>query len=155
MNSKRVIGVDNKLPWHLPADLQYFKATTLGKPVVMGRLTWESLGRPLPGRQNIVISRNAEYQAEGADVVCSLDAAISLANEQFPDEIMVIGGGQLYREALPLASAVYLTEVDNDLDGDTTFPDLDSSTWSKTFRESHLKDQRNNFNYTFTRYEHR
>lgn len=155
MNSNRVIGIDNKLPWHLPADLQYFKATTLGKPVVMGRLTWESLGRPLPGRQNIVISRNSGYQAEGADLVGSLQAAIDLANAQSPDEIMVIGGGQLYREALEIAETVYLTEVENDLEGDTTFPALEPALWQETFRQRHAKDQRNSFDYCFTRYERR
>jgi dihydrofolate reductase len=155
MNSKRVIGIDNTLPWHLPADLQYFKATTLGKPVIMGRLTWESLGRPLPGRKNIVISRNADYQAEGAEVVGSLDAAIELAEQTSPSEIMLIGGGQLYREALTIAQTVYLTEVDNDLDGDTTFPMLDSGNWSEASREQHQKDDRNEFNYAFLRYERR
>lgn len=155
MNSKRVIGIDNSLPWHLPADLKYFKATTLGKPVIMGRLTWESLGRPLPGRQNIVVSRNPSYAAEGAIVVASLDAGIELANQQSPDEIMVIGGGQLYREAMPKAQTIYLTEVDNPLDGDTTFPELDPASWQETLREPHSSDDRNEFNYCFTRYERR
>lgn len=153
MNAKRVIGINNTLPWNLPADLQYFKAKTLGKPVIMGRLTWQSLGRPLPGRKNIIISRNPDYLAEGGEVATSLTDAISIAQKESPDEIMVIGGGQLYREALALAQNVYLTEVENQLDGDTTFPTLDTAVWKEVFREAHLSDERNKFNYSFTRYE--
>lgn len=153
MNSNRVIGVDNTLPWHLPADLQYFKATTLGKPVIMGRLTWESLGRPLPGRRNIVVSRSPDYIADGGEVVASLAAAIKLASQESPAEAMIIGGGQLYREALPLAQTIYLTEVDNEIQGDTTFPELDPAVWIEKLREPHDSDEKNKFAYSFTRYE--
>ena len=121
-----VIGLNNRMPWHLPADLRHFKALTLGKPVIMGRKTWDSLGRPLPGRLNLVVSRHPDLQLDGAEVYSSLPAAIARADEwareQGVDELMLIGGGQLYAEALPLAQRIYLTRIDLKVAGDAWFP---------------------------------
>ena len=125
------IGRDGALPWHLPEDLQHFKRLTLGKPIVMGRLTWESIGRPLPGRTNIVISRSPDYDAPGAEVVPSLDAALTRAAAiaGADGEVMVIGGAQIYRAALPRVERVYRTRVDIDVAGDAFFPELDPAEW--------------------------
>ncbi|MBX6393717.1 MAG: dihydrofolate reductase, partial [Burkholderiales bacterium] len=118
-----LIGRDNQLPWHLPADLKRFKRLSLGKPVLMGRKTWESLGRPLPERRNIVITRNRDYRAPGAEVTGSLEEAIRLAGDA--EEIMVIGGAEIFRLALPLADRMYYTHVHTVMDGDTFFPPVD------------------------------
>lgn len=129
----RVIGIDNRLPWHLPADLKHFKALTLGKPIIMGRKTWDSLGRPLPGRLNLVVSRQASLQLEGAEVFTSLDAALQRADawarEEEAEELMLIGGAQLYAEALPVAERLYLTRVALSPAGDAHFPEVDESRW--------------------------
>lgn len=126
-----VIGRDGALPWHLPEELQHFKRLTLGKPIIMGRLTWESLGRPLPGRPNIVISRSPDYEAPGALVVPDLEAALAHASLLLgaDSEIMIIGGAQIYRAALPLADRIYRTRVDVEVAGDTVFPELDPTAW--------------------------
>ena len=129
MANGRVIGIDNTLPWRLPADLKRFKATTMGKPIIMGRKTWDSIGRPLPGRLNIVISRNGDYPAEGACVVTSLEAAIALAEQEQVDEIMIMGGANIYQQAMPLVDKMYLTIIDLDIAGDAWFPEYDSSRW--------------------------
>ncbi len=130
MAHNRVIGKDNQMPWHLPDDLKHFKAVTMGKPVVMGRKTFESIGRPLPGRQNIVISRNPDLKIEGVTCVTSFDAAKHAAGQC--DELMVIGGGQLYGELLPVADILYLTEIALDVDGDTHFPLWNPNEWDET-----------------------
>ncbi|MBS7325963.1 MAG: dihydrofolate reductase [Thiopseudomonas sp.] len=131
----QVIGRDNAMPWHLPEDLRYFKARTLGKPVIMGRKTWESLGRPLPGRLNIVVSRQADLQLDGAETFTDLAAAIERgqqwATEQGVDEVMLIGGGQLYHQALSQAHRVYLTRIETELEGDTWFPQLPFDEWQR------------------------
>ncbi|MDA7088895.1 dihydrofolate reductase [Pseudomonas sp. SA3-5] len=136
----RVIGRDNQLPWHLPADLKHFKALTLGKPIIMGRKTWDSLGRPLPGRLNLVISRQPGLQIEGAEVFASLEAAIvraeQWAREQGVDELMLIGGAQLYVQALPLAARLYLTRVETSPEGDAWFPEFDAGAWQRTAAET-------------------
>ena len=119
-DKNRVIGYENKMPWHLPGDLQYFKEMTMGKPVVMGRKTFESIGRPLPGRRNIIISRNDSYKAEGIEVVSSLDEALQLTKDV--EETMVIGGEQILRLAMPLADRLYITLIDAEFKGDTYFP---------------------------------
>lgn len=128
-----VIGRDNDMPWRLSTDLKRFKALTFGKPVIMGRRTWESIGRPLPGRPNIVVSRDAEFRADGADIVSSLDEAFShgrkLARTLGVDEVCVIGGGKIYAQALPLVDQVHLTRVLANIEGDTYFPELDSKEW--------------------------
>jgi len=133
--SNGIIGARGKLPWHLPQDLQHFKRLTLGHPVIMGRRTWESLGRALPGRENIVVTRRRGYEAPGAAVASSLDAALALcAGEPIA---FVIGGGELYAAALPLAAGLVLTEIHRDFDGDARFPDFDRAKWRETQRESH------------------
>ena len=134
------IGKDNQLLWHLPEDMRHFRETTRGKPVIMGRKTWESLPdafRPLPGRQNIVVSRTAAYAAPGAAVVTSLDAALALTGEA--TETFVIGGEQLYRAALAQADRLYLTEVDCTPDADAFFPAIDAATWQETERRESLE----------------
>lgn len=137
----RVIGLDNKMPWHLPADLKHFKAMTLGKPIVMGRKTWESLGRPLPGRLNLVVSRQPDLRPEGAEAFGSLDAALVRAEqwacEQGASEIMLIGGAQLYQQALPLAQRLYLTRIAANPEGDAFFPVFDEAQWQRSDCQAH------------------
>lgn len=140
----RVIGRDNQLPWHLPADLKHFKAMTLGKPIIMGRKTWDSLGRPLPGRLNIVVSRQPQLRLEGAEVFASLDAAIVRADEwarqQGVDELMLIGGAQLYEQGLALAERLYLTRVALQPEGDAWFPVFAEAQWQCREREAHTAE---------------
>jgi dihydrofolate reductase len=128
-----VIGRDGKLPWRLPEDLAFFKQTTMGHPIVMGRRTWESIGRPLPGRRNIIVSRQAGFSAAGAEVVPSLDQAIHLCGGD--EALFVIGGAQLYAEALPRAERLIVTEIDADFDGDTHWPAPDPAQWRETARQ--------------------
>ncbi|GEC95485.1 dihydrofolate reductase [Zoogloea ramigera] len=136
-----VIGVENRLPWHLPEDMKFFRETTRGKPVIMGRKTWESLPaafRPLPGRVNIVVSRNPAFEARGASVVASLEAAVAAAGDA--ETAFVIGGAELYRQALPLADRLVLTEIDQPYEGDAFFPDFDRSLWHETAREPRVAE---------------
>ncbi|MDD2342979.1 MAG: type 3 dihydrofolate reductase [Tolumonas sp.] len=148
MAENRVIGRGNQMPWHLPADLRHFKSVTLGKPVIMGRKTFESIGRPLPGRRNVVISRSADWQAEGVESVNSLDAALALV--QGVTEVMIIGGGQLYSEALPLAQRLYLTHIELPVtDADTWFPDYSQYQWQLRAEELHDPDEKNPYHYRF------
>ena len=134
MARNRVIGRDNAMPWHLPEDLRYFKATTLGKPIVMGRKTFDSLGRPLPGRTNIVVSRQPDFTLEGAQVFASIDAALSAARQQAQadgvDEVMLIGGDNLYRQTLERADRIYLTRIESEPEGDAWFPAFDEQAWA-------------------------
>jgi dihydrofolate reductase len=141
MACNRVIGRDKVLPWHLPADLRHFKALTMGKPMIMGRRTWESLPGLLPGRRHIVVTRNPDYRAAGAEVVHSLDEAIVAAHPA--EEIMVVGGANLYAQALPMAERIYLTLIDAEIDGDTRFPSWDADEWVETASDSHPADDRN------------
>ncbi|MCS4283864.1 dihydrofolate reductase [Pseudomonas sp. BIGb0278] len=144
--SNRVIGIDNSMPWHLPGDFKYFKATTLGKPIIMGRKTWDSLGRPLPGRLNIVVSRQPGLQLEGAEVFPSLEQALARAeqwaHEQGVDELMLIGGAQLYALALEqeLVSRMYLTRVELSPQGDAWFPEFDAQQWTLDSSEAQAED---------------
>ena len=149
----RVIGVGNALPWRLPEDLKRFKALTLGHPIVMGRKTWESLGRPLPGRTNIVVSRTTGFKAAGATPAGSLDEALATALATGSDETFIIGGADIYRQALPLAGCLQLTEIDRDFTGDVHFPPVDSTQWLETAREKHQSD--GNFDYAFVTYARR
>lgn len=130
MARNRVIGRDNALPWRLPADLAHFKQVTMGHPIVMGRRTYESIGRALPGRKNIVVSRNRDFAAPGCTVVDSLDAAWKAAGDA--GEVSVIGGTTLFEETLPLADTIHLTEVEADVEGDTYFPRFDRGAWRET-----------------------
>jgi dihydrofolate reductase len=130
-----VIGARGKLPWHLPEDLKHFKSLTLGHPIIMGRRTWESLGKPLPGRENIVISRTAGFEAPGASVAVTLEAAVALCTGE--PLAFVIGGAEIYAAALPLADGMVLTELERDFAGDTRFPAWDRKGWRETQRETH------------------
>lgn len=130
-----VIGARGKLPWHLPQDLKHFRKLTLGHPIIMGRRTWDSLGKPLPGRENIVISHKAGYQAPGASVAASLEAAIALCAGE--PVAFVIGGAEIYAAALPLADGLVLTEIQGDFEGDTHFPEWDRTAWRVSQKETH------------------
>lgn len=135
VSNNNVIGVNNQLPWHLPEDLKYFKRVTMGKPIVMGRKTFESIGRPLPGRSNIVVTSSRGWHAEGVEVRHSVedavDLAVEIAGRNGLDEVMIIGGEQLYRQALDLVTRVYMTKVEVCLEGDAFFPELDTQNWGE------------------------
>ncbi|WP_299264252.1 type 3 dihydrofolate reductase [uncultured Psychrosphaera sp.] len=148
MAKDRVIGKDNDMPWHLPADLQHFKKVTLGKPVIMGRRTFESIGRPLPGRKNIVITRNLDWSHDGVEVVSSPESALDLVSDV--GEVMIIGGGNIYQQFLPQADTLYLTFIDLQVDGDTHFPDwLEVADWQQVSHEQHQPDEKNSLAYEF------
>ncbi|MAY41800.1 MULTISPECIES: dihydrofolate reductase [unclassified Neptuniibacter] len=152
-DKNRAIGIENKLPWHLPEDLRYFKRVTMGKPIIMGRNTFDSIGRPLPGRVNIVVSRQEGYSPEGVKVVNSLEAATELAESicliDGVDEAMIIGGAQIYSQAIGVADRLYLTEVDAEINGDAWFPEFDRSAWNEIGRENFLAEGPNPYNYSF------
>jgi dihydrofolate reductase len=153
MSRNRTIGRDNTLPWHLPEDLRYFKRVTMGKPIIMGRKTWLSLGRPLPGRPNIVISRDPAFQAEGAQVVPSLEAAISrseqICNACGADEAIIIGGAQIFAIAIGLADRLYITEIHAEVPGDTFFPVFDRQRWQESARDFFEATETNPYAYSF------
>lgn len=152
MANGRVIGADNGMPWHLPADLRHFKQVTIGKPVIMGRKTYESIGRALPGRTNIVISSQAGYSLDDATVVTSPEEALRVATSSpdADDEVMVIGGGTIYSSFLPSAQTLYLTFIDLEVEGDTRFPDYEAAaTWHEIAREDNQPDERNPHRYSF------
>jgi dihydrofolate reductase len=141
------IGRDGRLPWHLPEDLKRFKALTMGHPIVMGRRTWDSIGRPLPGRRSIVLSRQPGLVIEGAEVVPSLENALRVAGAA--PEVLVIGGAEIYREALPLADWIHLTRVHATVQADTFFPRLDAAEWEEVAREDRAADERHAHPYSF------
>ncbi len=156
LGNNREIGLDNQIPWHLSADLKYFKKTTLGCPIIMGRKSHESIGRPLPRRTNIVITRNQNYTAQGCIIVHSLAQAIAKAKEENPTEIFVIGGGQIYQEALGLAQKLYITAIDINIPKATIFfPEINEKHWDLIQKESHQKDEKNPYDYTFKILERR
>jgi dihydrofolate reductase len=142
-----VIGVNNTLPWHLPADLRHFKALTMGHHIIMGRKTYESIGKPLPGRTSVIVTRNAGYSATGATVVNSLEQGIEACQDD--TEVFVIGGEELYRQTIPLADRIYLTEIDTDMPGDAYFPELNPASWREIRRDSHPPDDKNQYRYHF------
>jgi dihydrofolate reductase len=152
-----VIGRNNALPWHLPADLQHFKRTTMGKPIIMGRKTFESIGRPLPGRANIVVSRSTEFCPEGVRVAASLEQALALAEDialvDGVEEVVVIGGEEIYRLALPAAQRLYVTEVHAEVEGDAWLPEIDWGRWREVSRERHSAEPPNPYDYSFVRYD--
>ena len=148
-----VIGSDGGLPWHLPDDLRHFKRLTTGNPIVMGRRTFESIGRPLPDRRNIVMTRDAVYVAPGCDVVTSVDEALDLVEDA--DEVMIIGGGQVYRDFLPHADRIYLTRVQADVEGDTYFPDIDEAGWRLVSSEPHAADEKHAYAFDVMVFERR
>lgn len=153
MADNRVIGRDNALPWRLPADLAHFKRLTMGKPIVMGRRTWESLPGLLPHRTHVVVTRNRDYVAKGAAVVHGVDEALALVGDA--DEVMIIGGAQLYRQTLPLASRMYLTLVHDVIAGDALFPDYSPDDWQEVMREAHPADEQHRLGYTFVTLDRR
>ena len=140
MGKNRAIGMAGRMPWHLPAELQHFKKVTMGKTIVMGRKTWQAIGRPLPGRQNIVVSRNPDFHADGVDLATSLEDAAAKSES---DEIMIIGGGQLYALALSLAQRMVLTLIDIEPEADTWFPEWDGQNWSQTSETKYPADDSN------------
>ena len=148
-----VIGREGELPWHLPDDLRHFKRLTTGKPIIMGRRTFESIGRPLPDRHNIVMTRDPDYAAAGCDVVTSVSDALKLAGDD--SEVMVIGGGQVYRDFLPRAGRIYLTRVQAEIDGDTYFPEIDASDWQLVSSEHHDADEKHAYAFEMMVFERR
>jgi dihydrofolate reductase len=150
-SQNHVIGLDNQLPWHLPEDLQYFKAVTMGKPILMGRKTYDSIGRPLPGRVNIVLTRDTNWTAQGVEVVNNLDAAIAASEKACKaadvDELMIIGGEQIYRKFLPVANKLYLTKVEAEIEGDAYFPVIDSNQWRQVAEK--IPEKVGNYSYRF------
>ena len=147
MSRNRVIGINNTLPWHLPADLKHFKSITMGKAIVMGRKTFESIGRPLPGRTNIIITRNTGFQAEGCTVVHSIEDALDFSVKQ--DEIMIIGGASFYEQILPQTDRIYLTLIDEKFEGDALFPKYNQSDWQEIEHIKHMPDEKNKYPYSF------
>lgn len=149
MASNRAIGLNNKMPWHLSADLKKFKQITMGSPILMGRKTYESIGRPLPGRTNIIISRNTEYQQEGCLVFNDVNAAIKVCSLE--DEVFVIGGAAFYETMLPKADVLYITQINKAFEGDTFFPIIDENEWKETDRQDINDDETVDFDYSFVK----
>ncbi|HRG57476.1 MAG TPA: dihydrofolate reductase [Bacteroidia bacterium] len=148
--SNNAIGLNNQLLWHLPADLQFFKKTTLNSTIIMGRKTFESIGKALPKRKNIVISSKLNFDAPGCVIVSSLNEAFQQVNEE---EVFILGGESIYKQCLPLAHKLYITHVHHQCPADTYFPVIDSKVWKEISRENHLKDDKNKFDYSFVIYE--
>ncbi len=151
MDRNRLIGNKNQLPWHLPADFAHFKSVTMGKPIIMGRKTFESIGKPLPGRTNIVLSRNPEIQFEGAVCVSSLEQALSVVPDA--EEVMIIGGSTIYEMLLPRTSRMYLTYVDGEFEGDACFPEFDENQWREIEAVNRQADENNKYNCRFVTLE--
>ena len=151
MDKQGVIGRNNGLPWRLSADLQYFRRVTMGNPIIMGRNTHESIGRPLPGRTNIVLTRQNDYQADGCVVVRDISQALAACGDA--EQAMVMGGASLYQQFLPLADQLYLTRVEAEVPGDTWFPQWDPAQWQCVNREAHSADDSNEYDYCFEQYQ--
>ena len=149
ISDNNAIGKDNQLLWHMPADLKFFKQTTTGHPVIMGRKTFDSVGKPLPNRQNIVVTRKTGLEIAGVQVVNSLEEAINLV-EQKDAEIFIIGGAEIYKEALPKVQRIYLTTIHHTFEADTFFPEMNMDDWQETSTVTHKADEKNKYNYTFT-----
>jgi dihydrofolate reductase len=147
MDRNRVIGNQGRLPWHISADLKNFRAITMGKPIIMGRKTHESIGRVLPGRENVIITRDKNYQATGCTVLHSLECVYAKFHDS--DEIMIMGGAGLYEQTLAKAGRIYLTEVHAAVEGDTCFPDFDRETWEEVSRQDFRADEKNEYDYSF------
>jgi dihydrofolate reductase len=147
MDRNRVIGKGDALPWHISSDLKNFKKITMGKPIIMGRKTHESIGRPLPGRENIILTRDKTYQVEGCTVLHSMDELLKHCKDV--DEVMITGGSEIYKMSLEQATRLYLTEVHTEIEGDTFFPKFDRSEWKELSREDFKVDEKNEFDYSF------
>lgn len=152
MGNKREIGVDNNLLWHLPKDLKHFKDITSGHPIIMGRKTYESIGKPLPNRTNIVVSRKGDWFEEGILIVGSIKEAIKFA-KKIDENIFIIGGGNIYAQTIDLADRLEVTQVDSDFPADTFFPKIDAKVWAKTNETCHEKDEKNNFDFCFQTFD--
>jgi len=150
-STNNAIGVQGRLPWKLSDDLKRFKKLTMGKPIIMGRSTWESIDQPLSGRQNIILTRQADFVAHGCDVVASVEDALEIAGDS--EEIMIIGGGQIYELFLPMASRLHITRVHAEIDGDVFFPEIDVRVWQLVSSEEHEADVLNQFPFAFMSYE--
>ena len=148
MDQNRVIGNNNKLPWHLPADLQYFKKVTMGHPIVMGRKTFESIGRVLPGRENVIVTRNQEFKAEGCVVLHDI-AQIKMFADNHDEEVFVIGGAEIFKEILPFTDRLYITEIHETFEGDTFFPVIDENEWDEISSNPGSIDEKNRFAHDF------
>ncbi|MFC7687183.1 dihydrofolate reductase [Ureibacillus sp. GCM10028918] len=148
-DKNRVIGHENKMPWHLPGELQYFKEQTMGKPMIMGRKTFDSIGRPLPGRRNIVITRNESYRVEGIEVAASLEEALKLAGNE--EEVMIIGGEQIFKMSMPIADRLYITHIEHDFEGDTYFPTY-GTEWTLVSKSEPVKTP-GGYSYTYCIYD--
>ena len=152
MDKNRVMGIDNRLPWRLPADVKFFKEVTMGHPVVMGRKTYDSIGKPLPGRENIILTRNVDYQPEGCKVIHTVEESIEYMKNK-NDEVFVIGGAQLFKELFPVADRLYITEIHHEFEGDTFFPEFEESEWTLSSSEKGIKDEKNPYDYFFHVYD--
>lgn len=150
MGKNNALGCRNRMPWHLPADFAYFKKITLGKPVIMGRKTYESIGKPLPGRENIIITRDEDFKPEGCITVNSIDGAKAYAAE---GEVFIVGGAEIYKAFLPLAHKLYITEIDHAFEADTYFPEIDYSQWKLVSSQPGPRDEKNPYAYKFLVYE--
>lgn len=152
MDENRVIGKDNQLPWHLPEDLKFFKRVTMGHPIAMGRKTHESIGRILPGRENIIITRQPNFQCEGCTVFYSVQEFVNYCRKQ-DDEIFVIGGAEIFKETFPFADRLYITMIREEFEGDTFFPDFDERDWELKSCEKGIKNDKNPYDYEFRIYQ--
>lgn len=152
-DENRLIGRDNGLPWHLPADLKHFKTLTMGHHMIMGRKTFESIGKPLPGRTSVIITRQTDYHADGCIVTQNFTEAMMQCSGQ--EEIFIIGGAQIFECTLPLADTLYITQIHHTFEGDTFFPEIKSSEWEEISRERHEGDEKNQWSYSFITYKKR
>jgi dihydrofolate reductase len=152
-STNNAIGKDNKMLWHLPEDFKYFKNTTWGMPIIMGRKTFESIGKALPGRTNIVITNNKNWQAAGVEVAHSLEDAITLAAKTNATEIFITGGAEIYKQSMAMADKIYITKVNTHIDGDAFFPEIDESLWHCTFEKNIIADEKNAFDMSFQHWE--
>lgn len=152
MDENRVIGSGNKLPWHLPEDLKFFKRVTMGHPIVMGRKTYESIGRPLPGRKNIIITRNKDYTCDPCTIFHSVEEFLSYSKNDTDEEYFVIGGAEIFRSFIPVVDRLYITQIHHVFEGDTFFPNLNMKDWQLVSQEQGVKDEKNPFDYEFLIY---
>lgn len=146
-----VIGANNGLIWHISEDLRYFKAVTTGSTIIMGRKSYESIGRPLPNRRNIVISRNSSFAAEGCEVAATIDQALALCSQD--ENVYIIGGGEIYRQTIDMVDKLYITHVDHSYEGDTYFPEIDYTKWEKIFSEPHERGEKYDYPFEFATYK--
>lgn len=151
MDESRVIGKDNKLPWHLPRELQYVKRTTMGHPIILGRKNYESIGRPLPGRRNIIVTRNEHFQAEGCEIAHNIDEVFQMCKSE--EEIFIFGGEEIYKLFLPYTNKLYITKIHHTFEGDTFFPEINEHEWIEQFAEEGITDDKNPYRYSYHIFE--